>query len=163
MRVLVLDTGPLCHYVKARYGRDLPGPMPSSTPFRTRWELDAFEGFVRGHNKRLTVPGIAVELWGLFRSDEARAAVLWKLFVSQMKELQIEERHILPIDIDVDAAALDGPVDVALCALARNERFDHPDVTILTIEQRHVSKWRDRSKSKVITLLQVLDQLRSAR
>lgn len=163
MRVLVLDTGPLHEYIAAFYGFDLPGPMPVSTPFRTRGELEAFQRFVRGHNKRLTVPGVAVELWGLFRrSDAQKAAILWKHHVSQMRALHIEEQHV-PIETDVDDAASDGPVDVALCALARKERAELSEVTILTVEQKQVSKWRDRSKSKVLTLLQVLDQLRAAR
>lgn len=56
-----------------------------------------------------------------------------------------------------------GPRSAALCALARKERAKLSEVTILTVEQRHVSKWRDRSNSKVLTLKQVLDQLRAAR
>ena len=164
MRVLVLDTGPLYDYVTATYQLELPGPMPITSPFHTRGELADFREFVRSHNKRLTVPGVAVELWGLFsrNSDARRAAILWKHHVSQMRALEIEEHHV-PVETDVDTAASDGPVDVALCALAREQRGEHAVVTILTIEQRHVLKWRTRSESNVMTLLQVLEQIRSDR
>jgi hypothetical protein len=71
--------------------------------------------------------------------------------------------YSVPVETDVDSAASDGPVDVALCALARKERSELSEVTILTIEQNQVLKWRARSESNVMTLSQVLAQMRSDR
>jgi len=68
VRVLVLDTGPLYEYFKALYASRLPGEMPTDAPIKTRQELRAFRTFLGRYNKHLTVPGVAVELWGRFRS-----------------------------------------------------------------------------------------------
>jgi hypothetical protein len=160
VRVLVLDTGPLYEYFKALYASRLPGQMPGDAPIKTRPELEVFRDFLGSYNRRVTVPGVAVELSRHFRSDKVRAAAMWRDHVSLMKELEIEERHIPASDLNVEHAALDGPVDVALWAVARQERASHQDVLVLTIEQ-NVSKWMARSESAVKTLSQVMHELRS--
>jgi hypothetical protein len=80
-----------------------------------------------------------------------------------MKDLQIEERAVRAVDLNVADVGADGPVDVALCALALSERARQQDVVIVTDEQRHASKWRQRSDSRVMTLLQVLEEIRADR
>jgi hypothetical protein len=86
---------------------------------------------------------------------------MWRDHVSLMQELKIEERSVPSIDLDVDDVALDGPVDVALCVVARAERVSHHEVLVLTNE-RNLTRWMKRSESQVKTLLQVLDEIRSA-
>jgi hypothetical protein len=141
--------------------------MPIGTPFKARSDLDEFRRFLGVHNRRLTVPGVAVELSRLIRFNakhgDQKPPRLWMEFIKLMRDMGIDECHVPVVDLRTDDASIDGPVDVALCALARAERARHHEVLVVTSETRHLPKWMDRSESSVETLPQVMRKLRSRR
>jgi hypothetical protein len=163
MRVLVLDTGPLYDYVAATSAYESGAPLPMNAVFRGRRDLDDFRAFLAQHHRLVTVPAVAAELSNLARShcNAVVAATMWKHFVALMVEVRIRERHERAIDLDDDAAEY-GPVDVALCKIAREERAKQHHVLVLTKEQRNIARWMARSESDVETPHQVLLRLRQA-